>query len=151
MKIPRRLGLIVIVGLLAGGVFLSARQSSQTDVQIAEVPAKSAQGAAIVQVNLPAALSVEAARGKTYFDAVCASCHGANAAGLDGVGPPLVHQIYKPSHHGDGAFMVAIRNGAAQHHWSFGSMMPIAQPLTNTEIGAITLYIRELQRENGVR
>ena len=150
MRYPRTTNLALAIGILVGGAFLYVRQSSQSAVQTTDLPAKLSQGAATVQVKLPVALSVEAALGKTYFDAVCASCHGANAAGQEGSAPPLVHQLYKPVHHGDGAFMVAIRNGSAQHHWSFGSMMPIKQPLTNAEISDIILYIRELQRENGV-
>ena len=42
------------------------------------------------------------------------------------------------------------RNGARQHHWSFGPMLPVKQKLTDGEIGAIIVYIRELQRENGI-
>jgi cytochrome c553 len=107
-------------------------------------------GAAMVEVRLPAALSAKAAAGKTYFDAACASCHGANAAGQDGIAPPLVHKIYEPSHHGDAAFLVAVRDGARQHHWLFGSMLPVEQILTDGEIALIILYVRELQRENGI-
>lgn len=104
----------------------------------------------MVEVRLPAALSAKAAAGKTYFDAACASCHGANAAGQDGIAPPLVHKIYEPSHHGDAAFLVAVRDGARQHHWLFGSMLPVEQILTDGEIALIILYVRELQRENGI-
>jgi cytochrome c553 len=107
-------------------------------------------GDAMVEVRLPAALSAKAAAGKTYFDAACASCHGANAAGQDGIAPPLVHKIYEPSHHGDAAFLVAVRDGARQHHWLFGSMLPVEQILTDGEIALIILYVRELQRENGI-
>jgi hypothetical protein len=43
-----------------------------------------------------------------------------------------------------------VRNGARQHHWSFGSMLPVEQILTDGEIALIILYVRELQRENGI-
>ena len=106
-------------------------------------------GAVLAKVRLPTTLSAKAAGGQTYYDAACASCHGKNAAGQDGIAPPLVHQIYQPSHHGDAAFLVAVRKGARQHHWSIGSMLPVQKKLTDGEIAAITLYVRELQRENG--
>ena len=46
--------------------------------------------------------------GKRGFEAKCAACHGVNAAGQDGVAPPLVHKIYEPSHHGDESFQRAV-------------------------------------------
>ncbi len=150
MKTPKTFGLILILAIGAGGALLYALQPSRNAVQSSGQPPTLSPGAALVQVKLPAALSAKAEQGKTYFDAVCAACHGANAAGQQGVAPSLVHKIYEPSHHGDAAFMVAVRNGARQHHWSFGSMMPVEQPLSNAEIGAIIRYVRELQRENGI-
>ena len=91
-----------------------------------------AAGAPLVQVSVPEAFSAQAQSGMTYFNAVCASCHGLNSAGSDGVGPPLVHKIYEPSHHGDLAMFNAVRNGA------------------RAELGAIVAYVRELQRANGI-
>lgn len=106
-------------------------------------------GGAIVQVALPAGLSEMAQTGKRAFDATCAACHGADAAGVEALGPPLVHKIYEPSHHGDAAFLLAVRNGVRAHHWRFGNMPP--QPgLTDAEVTAITAYVRELQRANGI-
>ena len=40
-----------------------------------------AEGAPIVQVSLPETLSPDAQVGQRAFDAVCAACHGQNAAG----------------------------------------------------------------------
>ena len=64
-------------------------------------------------------------------------------------GPPLVHAIYRPGHHADVAFELAVRRGARAHHWRFGDMPP--QPtVTATDIGQITHYVRLLQQANGI-
>ena len=97
----------------------------------------------------PAELSAEAQIGKVGFEAKCATCHGTNAAGQDGVAPPLVHKIYEPSHHGDAAFWLATQNGVRAHHWPFGNMPPI-DGLTRADVRAITTYVRALQRANGI-
>lgn len=91
----------------------------------------------------------QAASGALVFERACMACHGANAAGGPG-GPPLVHKIYEPAHHADGAFMLAVRNGVRQHHWDFGSMPPVAD-VSSAEIASIISYVRTLQRANGIR
>nr|WP_108263385.1 amidase family protein [Mangrovicoccus ximenensis] len=68
------------------------------------------------------------ATGKQAFDAACAECHGENAAGRQGSGPPLVHVIYEPGHHAD----------------------PAQPGVTRADVAAITAYVRELQRANGI-
>lgn len=83
------------------------------------------------------------------FQANCAECHGSNGSGQDGIAPPLVHNIYEPSHHGDIAFTLAVRHGVRAHHWRFGDMPPI-EGVGDESIGEITAYIRELQRANGI-
>ncbi len=150
MKITKTSGLVLAVALVGASAWFFARNAPDASPLQTVETAPTTSGAALVEVRLPATLSEQAARGKTYYDAVCASCHGANAAGQDGIAPPLVHKIYEPSHHGDAAFLVAVRNGTRQHHWSFGPMVPVQQKLTDGEIAAITRYIRELQRENGI-
>lgn len=107
------------------------------------------EGAAMVPVTLPETLSQQAKLGRRGFDAVCAACHGENAAGKVGFGPPLVHKIYEPSHHGDMAFLLAAQQGVRAHHWKFGNMPPQPQ-LTQGEVKAIITYVRELQRANGI-
>jgi cytochrome c len=109
-----------------------------------------AEGAPIAEVALPAELSPDAQIGKRAFEAKCATCHGANAAGQNGVAPPLVHQIYEPGHHSDAAFVLAARNGVPSHHWDFGNMAPV-DGLTDADVKYIARYVRELQRENGIR
>ena len=108
-----------------------------------------AEGAPIVEVALPGELSPEAQIGKRAFEAKCATCHGANAAGQNGVAPPLVHEIYEPSHHSDMAFVLAAKNGVRSHHWSFGNMPPV-EGLTDADVKYIARYVRELQKENGI-
>lgn len=107
-------------------------------------------GAPIVDVSLPDTLSPEAEIGKRGFEAVCKACHGENASGREGFGPPLVHKYYEPSHHGDMAFTLAVQNGVRAHHWTFGDMPP-QKGLTRADVTAITTYVRELQRANGIR
>ncbi len=104
-------------------------------------------GGAIVRVTVPR-LSGVALAGRKAFDANCASCHGENGAGTD-QGPPLIHDIYNPGHHDDGAFFRAARSGVPRHHWNFSDMPP--QPhLSGEELAAIVRYIRELQQANGI-
>ncbi len=78
----------------------------------------------------------------------CVQCHGQHATGTD-AGPPLVHKIYEPSHHGDGAFYAAVRQGVHQHHWPFGSM-PAIPGVTEDQVTLIIAYVRTLQRANGI-
>lgn len=98
-------------------------------------------------IELPE-LSRLALQGKAAFDANCATCHGANAAGTE-QGPPFVHDIYNPGHHSDNAFFLAVRQGVRRHHWPFGDMPPQPQ-VTDQELAAIVRYLRELQAANGI-
>ena len=93
-------------------------------------------------------LTSEQEAGRVLFDANCATCHGPNASGSD-QGPPLVHQIDEPSHHGDMAFLLAARQGARAHHWRFGNM-PAVGSVSEDEVVQITAYVRSLQRANGI-
>ncbi len=108
-----------------------------------------AQGDPIAKVAVPAELSANALIGKRAFELKCASCHGENAAGQNGVAPPLVHTIYRPGHHSDMAFVLAAKNGVIAHHWKFGNMPPV-EGLTDADLKYIARYVRELQKENGI-
>lgn len=112
-------------------------------------PEQSAVGAALVDVILPASFTETERNGQTAFNANCATCHGRNGAGRDGAGPPLVHVIYEPGHHGDQAFHLAAMNGVRAHHWSFGDMPPV-EGISMTDLDFIVAYIRALQRTNGI-
>ncbi|MBY6154686.1 cytochrome c [Vannielia litorea] len=131
--------------IIAGSLwYLLASNEDDTASRAEPVP-----GAPIVEVTMPAELSPKAAQGKLAFDATCAACHGENAAGKMGSGPPLVHKIYEPSHHGDMAFIIAVQQGVRAHHWPFGDM-PMQNGLTRADVLSIVDYVRELQRANGI-
>ena len=110
---------------------------------------EAAKPAPLVAVTLPDTLSSQAQTGKLAYDAVCAACHGENGSGRDGFGPPLVHVIYEPNHHGDMAFFMAAERGVRAHHWRFGDM-PAQKGLTKGDVANIVTYVRELQRANGI-
>lgn len=135
MRNPKQVALIVgiilvTVGLIVGGLHLIR---SQPKVQ--------------TTVVVPV-LSSEAKTGEIAFETYCVECHGKNAAGND-KGPPLVHPIYRPTHHGDFSFLRAVTLGVPQHHWLFGSM-PSQPQVERREIDYIVLYLRELQKANGI-
>lgn len=131
--------------VLAAGAYYITREAAPQDT----AKVTPAHGAPIVEVTPPALLSAEAELGKRAFDAVCAACHGQDAAGKMGSGPPLVHKIYEPNHHGDMAFQLAVQNGVRAHHWKFGDM-PAQGGLTRADVAGIVTYVRELQRANGI-
>ncbi|WP_269585432.1 c-type cytochrome [Roseibium sp. Sym1] len=139
MQYDRRVMLLLIAAVLIGGYFLIDRNGSD----------KEASGAPMVQVTVPR-LEGAAAIGKTVFNKNCASCHGTNAAGQEGIAPPLIHKIYEPSHHADGSFFLAVRQGVRAHHWPFGNMPPI-EDLTERDVDRIVAYVRTLQRANGIQ
>lgn len=145
------LGLGAVVAAAIGFWYLQPQPDSavQGNTMTPEDTASIARGEPIATVKVPSELSPDAQIGKRGFEAKCAVCHGVNAAGQNGVAPPLVHTIYRPNHHGDAAFLVAARNGVRAHHWKFGSMPPV-KGLTDADLKYITRYIRELQKENGI-
>ena len=95
-------------------------------------------------------LSVDELAGESAFERHCMACHGKDAAGTSKSGPPLVHKIYEPSHHGDGAYFRAVHQGVTVHHWHYGHM-PILPTESEPEIAAIVRYVRALQRANGIK
>lgn len=102
----------------------------------------------MVAVALPD-LAGDAALGQVVFADRCAVCHGPNAGGIEGAGPPLVHIYYEPNHHGDAAFFLAAERGVRAHHWRFGDMPPV-EGVTRAEIAATIAFVRRVQRENGI-
>ena len=111
-------------------------------------PSAGTDGGPMVEITVPD-LSLNARKGKQAFEANCIACHGANAAGRDGSGPPLVHKTYEPGHHGDAAFILAARRGVQSHHWRFGNMPPV-ENVSDEALVQIVAYVRELQRANGI-
>lgn len=94
-------------------------------------------------------LSAEAKNGQIAFETHCVPCHGINASGTDR-GPSLIDRIYQPAHHGDFSFVRAVTLGVPQHHWLFGSM-PAQPQVPRQEIDRTVVYIRELQKANGIQ
>ena len=121
---------LLVLGLIVGGYYLIRNRTQE-------------KGAIIVPQLPP-----DAKRGEVAFGNFCIECHGQNAAGAD-KGPPLVHRIYTPSHHSNVSFVRAVTLGARQHHWLFGNMAPLPQ-VERKEIDLIIIYIRELQKANGI-
>jgi len=113
--------------ILAGGVVLAASLPSN--------------------VRMPE-LSAVAKFGQAAFGKHCSTCHGADAGGTNS-GPPLIHRIYHPGHHADMAFVIAARRGSRAHHWKFGDM-PAVKDITDEEIAQIIVFVREVQRANGI-
>ncbi len=116
----------------------------------AEETAQSAsvEGNAIVAIQMPP-VDGAVAIGQSIFENACASCHGTNAVGNEGAGPPLIHVIYEPGHHADKSFQRAVAMGVRSHHWRFGNMPPV-EGLTRGDVTMIVAFIRELQRANGI-
>jgi len=136
MSLKEKLPTLAVTAVLVGGV-----------MAIVSNVTSDPESAISVAVKVPE-LSAQAKAGQANFAATCASCHGQNASGSD-KGPPLVHSIYNPGHHADGAFMLAAKKGVRQHHWKFGNMAPL--PMVNDkEIAEIIQYVRELQVANGI-
>ena len=129
---------MLIVGVIAYSLFTSGSNDGSEE-----------EGAPIVKIEIPGQLSQLAMLGKQAFDIKCASCHGENAVGQNGVAPPHVHKIYKPSHHGNESFQRAVAVGVRAHHWKFGNM-PAIEGLTRADVKAIIAYVRELKRQNGI-
>ena len=107
-----------------------------------------AKGSAMVAIQMPP-IEGNAAIGQRIFENACAACHGSNAVGVEGAGPPLIHVIYEPSHHADESFQRAVAMGVRSHHWQFGDMPPV-EGLTRGDVAMVIDYIREIQRANGI-
>ena len=86
--------------------------------------------------------------GEAKFKTSCSACHGERGVGTK-QGPPLVHKIYEPNHHGDAAFLRAAANGVQAHHWQFGNM-PKIDGVTPADVTEIVKYVRWLQKQAGI-
>jgi mono/diheme cytochrome c family protein len=98
--------------------------------------------------NSAAPVPAEYQAGEAKFKANCAGCHGAAGVGTS-QGPPLVHKVYEPNHHGDAAFQRAVAGGVRAHHWEFGNM-PKIETVTPEDVEQITQYVRWLQKQAGI-
>jgi mono/diheme cytochrome c family protein len=132
--------------LLTAAILLVSGYLLFQHLQTASEPV--AKGKPLVQVSVPKLTAIQQ-QGEQLFNENCASCHGQDAAGQDGVAPPLVHIIYEPNHHGDMSFQLAAQRGVKQHHWQFGNM-PAVPSVTPGDVTKIIGYVRSLQRANGI-
>jgi mono/diheme cytochrome c family protein len=135
--------------MLVAAVALYVLTQPQTPQKTESASMNLQEGEAMVAVRLPAAFTEQEQMGQRAYEVFCAECHGPSAQGRQGIAPPLVHKIYEPGHHGDGAFVVAVQNGVRAHHWRFGDMPRVAG-VTRAEVLDIVAYVRTLQRENGI-
>lgn len=101
-----------------------------------------------LNVKLPE-LSADAVQGRQIFQANCTACHGNAGNGTEN-GPPLIHKIYEPNHHGDMSFYMAAKQGVRSHHWKFGDMPPV-EGVTDNDVTMILAFVREVQRHNGIK
>ncbi len=85
--------------------------------------------------------------GKVLYDTSCAVCHGSNLRGTD-LGPSFLSSVYRPDHHADASFLLAVIRGVSPHHWGFGPMPPI-EGLTQADVSDITAYVRSVQEAEG--
>ena len=125
------IGVIAILAALAAGYLWLGHGAKHT----------------VVSVAMPK-LSVSAGKGQMTFNSICAACHGENGSGSEN-GPPLIHRIYEPSHHGDHTFRLAVQAGVRAHHWRFGNMPPVPG-VTSDQVEEIIAFVREVQRHNGI-
>ena len=84
-------------------------------------------------------------KGQLLYETYRSSCHGLQLNGSD-KGPPLLHPYYKPSHHGDQSFYRAALQGAQQHHWEFGNMLPV-EGMTAKKMDSLVPYVRYYKQQ----
>lgn len=128
MKTPRTIWISLVVLMLS-----AAPACSQSETQ-----PKGAAGPAPAELR----------GGEQKFTANCSACHGAGGVGTT-QGPPLVHKVYEPNHHGDAAFQRAAANGVKAHHWQFGDM-PKIDAVKPEDVDQIVKYVRWLQKQAGI-
>ncbi len=142
---------VIMVGiaafLVAGvAVTVSKFDASKTGASSSMPQGQGLTAAQRARIVVPA-LGLSEKRGEAAFNANCIQCHGKNAGGTD-QGPPFLNAFYVPSHHDNGAFLRAVKNGVRPHHWSFGPM-PAQPQVSAGDLQAIIAYVRAMQRANG--
>ncbi|MEQ3711733.1 MULTISPECIES: c-type cytochrome [Rhodobacterales] len=136
--------LVGACAVAAAAAYILLRPAPANDVVNSAPP----EGSAMVAIQMPP-IDGNAAIGQRIFENACVACHGTNAVGVEGAGPPLIHVIYEPSHHADESFQRAVALGVRSHHWRFGDMPPV-EGLTRGDVAMVVAYIREIQRANGI-
>lgn len=97
----------------------------------------------------PMGFKGDATQGQPLYVKNCGICHGRSGQGTQ-KGPPLIHKIYEPSHHGDFSFYTAAAKGVTAHHWKFGNMPPVPG-VTPEQVAHIIAFVRREQRAAGIR
>ncbi|MBX3320168.1 MAG: cytochrome c [Nitrospira sp.] len=95
-----------------------------------------------------ASAPAELRAGEQKFNANCSRCHGIGGVGTQ-QGPPFLHKVYEPNHHGDAAFHQAAAKGVKAHHWQFGDM-PKIDAVSSDDVDQIVKYVRWLQKQAGI-
>ena len=134
--------------VVAVGAFAFLRSEPIQEIPPATFVVTPAADTAMVAITMPD-ISGNLAVGQNIFESICAACHGAQGVGNTEAGPPLIHKIYEPSHHGDESFQRAVAQGVRAHHWRFGDIPPV-EGLTRGDVAMVIGYIREIQRANGI-
>lgn len=98
-------------------------------------------------IAIPVQSAELVAAGQVIYERACSSCHGSDLRGTDR-GPSHLSAVYRPNHHSDAAFLLAVKVGVAEHHWRFGAMEPVPG-LTDEDIAAVTAFVRDTQRTEG--
>ncbi|MSR07829.1 MAG: cytochrome c [Gemmatimonadetes bacterium] len=129
-----RLGVLLLVGLVSLAACRQRVPVSRADYR-----------ARIMALKLPDEFKPSAA----LYSARCSTCHGPRAVGSVR-GPRLIHTMYHKKYHDDSVFARAVRLGVHGHHWGFGDM-PAAGDLSDDDVADITIYIRWLQYQVGIR
>ncbi|MBL8036478.1 MAG: cytochrome c [Nitrospira sp.] len=112
------------------------------------VPACSQSGVEPKTPGTASTAPVEFQVGEQKFTTHCSRCHGVGGVGTT-QGPPFLHKVYEPNHHGDVAFQRAAANGVKAHHWQFGDM-PKIDAVKPEDVDDIVKYIRWLQKQAGI-
>lgn len=108
----------------------------------------SQSGVEPVSTGTVASAPAELRDGEQKFNANCSTCHGIGGVGTN-QGPPFVHKVYEPNHHGDAAFQQAAAKGVKAHHWQFGDM-PKIDAVKPEDVDQIVKYVRWLQKQAGI-
>jgi mono/diheme cytochrome c family protein len=111
-------------------------------------PACSQNGGEPKATGIVASAPAEFREGEQKFNTNCARCHGIGGVGTI-QGPPFLHKVYEPNHHGDAAFQRAAAMGVKAHHWQFGDM-PKIDSVKPEDVDHIVKYIRWLQKQAGI-
>ncbi|PCI40338.1 MAG: cytochrome C [Rhodospirillaceae bacterium] len=138
---------LAVGALVIGGVgvtFLKSEEPTNRSVDGHSTP--KGQAFAPKDIKLPA-FNLTEKRGEAAYTENCAACHGERTVGTD-QGPPFLHRVYVPGHHGDAAFYSAAKIGVRQHHWQFGNMPPLPD-ISDGTMKSIIAYIRGIQSVNG--